>query len=118
MSLAALTAAGAFVDPAPIETTVTWKGETYRVWIVRQSAYDLTRAVRELKDAQGGEVDQDAMKAMMISVYLRFGDDLERMSLELAKRLDPELQTALEQCINEVPEVPKASRPKKKSGTS
>ena len=117
MSLSALTAAGAFVDPAPIETSVEWKGKTFRVWIVRQSAYDLTRAVRELKDAEGAEVDQDAMKALLISVYLRFGDDKERMSLELAKRLDPELQTALEQCINEVPEAPKASRPKKRSGT-
>ena len=118
MSLAALTAAGAFVDPAPIETTVTWKGETYRVWIHRQSAYDLSKTVRELKDSSDGALDQDAMKAMMISVYLRFGDDMEKMSLDLAKRLDPELQLALEQCINQVPEVPKASRPKKKSGAN
>ena len=118
MSIAALTAAGAFVDPAPIETIVKWKGEDYRVWVHRQSAYDLTKAVRGLKDSTGGELDQDALKAMMISVYLRFGDDMEKMSLDLAKRLDPELQLALEQCINQVPEVPKASRPKKRSGTS
>lgn len=118
MSLAALTAAGAFVDPAPIETEVTWKGQPYRVWVVRQSAYALRKAINDLKAEGEQKLDQVAINSLMISLYLRFGDSTEQMTFEQALSLDPELHTSLEQCLNKVPEAPKASRPKKRSGTS
>lgn len=119
MSLAALTAAGAFVDPAPEEATINWKGESYRVWIVRQSAYEMQRALRALKDSnQLPADDPDIVRYVLVHLNFRFGNDMEQMSLNDAIRLHPELLDALEQCFNRIPEVPKASRPKKKAGAN
>lgn len=119
MSLAALKAAGAFVDPSPEETVVSWKGETYRVWIVRQSAYEMQRAVRALKESnQLPENDPDIIRYILVHLNFRFGDDMEQMPLKDALRLSPELLDALEKCFDKVPEIPKASRPKKKAGAN
>lgn len=119
MSLAALTAAGAFVDSAPQETTVEWKGQTFRVWIVRQSAYEMQRALRALKEKDGVDfTDPDIARYALVHLNFRFGDDMEQMALSDALRLAPELLDALEKCFNAIPEVPKASRPKKKAGVN
>lgn len=120
MSLAALTAAGAFVDPAPITRTVTWKDVDYKVRVVRPSAYDLRKAILAHAEANKlTEVDNAMMGPLMLSVYLRFGEDgTERLTFEQAMSLDPSLYQELEKCLEDRPEPPKASRPKKKAGTS
>lgn len=119
MSLAAFAAAGAFVDPAPEEKTIDWKGQTFRVWIVRQSAYEMQRALRALKDSNQLTLeDPDIARYVLIHLNFRFGEDMEQMSLSDALRLSPDLLDALEKCFNSVPAAPKASRPKKKAGAN
>lgn len=119
MSLAALSAAGAFVDPAPIETTVDWKGETYKVWVVRQSAYEMQRALRAMRDnGQLSADDPDLVRYVLVHLNFRFGDEREQMPLEDALRLTPEFVDALEKSFAQIQEVPKVSRPKKKAGAN
>ena len=118
MSLAALKAAGVFADPAPKETTVESAGDTFRVWVVRQSAYEMQHALREIKDAGTDLTDPDIVRYALVHLRFRFGDDMEQMTLADAMRITPEFLDALEAAFREIEPLPKASRPKKRSGTS
>lgn len=118
MNLAALKAAGVFADPTPKETTIDWAGDTFRIWVVRQSAYDMQTAIRAIKDAGHDVTNPDLVRYALVHLRFRFGDDMEQMSLADALRITPEFLDTLEAAFQEIEPLPKASRPKKKAGTS
>ncbi|MEG1038875.1 MAG: hypothetical protein RSE94_03035 [Pseudomonas sp.] len=119
MDIAALRAAGAFVplNPEPKKVPVSWNGYNFDVWVIRLSSYDMKKAVEEAK-AKHGDLTPAQVEYLVVSLFVRMGDKQEPLEFEDAMRLDEGLMQSLRAAINHVEPDPKASRPKKKSGTS
>lgn len=102
MDLAALRAAGAFVDPAPIKESVTWNGHTFDVWVKRLSFADselMASSIMEGNQRRG---------ALILSQALLLGDKQEPIDYDDAVQLDPTLANELIEAINRVSTRPKA----------
>lgn len=103
MNLAELTAKGAFVEAAPVKTSVTWtrdnaEGEevsdTFDVWIRRRSFGTLERVAMLGEDR--------SKSAKMLSECVLLGDAQEAITYEQAYQLDPGLAFALVEAVREV----------------
>ena len=103
MNLAQLQAAGAFVEAAPVKTSVTWArpnaaGEeittTFDVWVRRRSFGTLERVAMLGEDR--------SKSAKMLSECILLGEEQEALSYEQASQLDPSLAFALVQAVKDV----------------
>lgn len=106
MRLADLRARGAFVDPAPVRHKITWRRldehgqsveDEFFVHVRRQSFALINRLAKSRDD------DDQTPSAMLIAESIRLGDDAtEKMSVDQAMALDPNLAAALMTAIVDV----------------
>lgn len=103
MNLAQLQAAGAFVEAAPVKTSVTWTrrnadGEevtdVFDVWVRRRSFGTLERVAMLGEDR--------SKSAKMLSECVLLGDQQEPLSYEQAYQLDPGLAFILIEAVKDV----------------
>lgn len=123
---------GGFVPPDPFKVPVTWKHkdelgaevtDTFEVFVVRKSAATINRAkdiARSIK--KGGDLDELDMEAVIVSSFIRLGEKADqRISYEMALRLDEDLQHELIRAVNSCFDGkadPKNSAPPMNSGAT
>lgn len=103
MNLAQLQAAGAFVEAAPVKTSVTWTrknaaGEEitdiFDVWVRRRSFGTFERVAMLSEDR--------SKSAKMLSECVLLGEAQEALSYEQAYQLDPSLAFVLIEAVKDV----------------
>ena len=97
MNIEQLRTAGAFVDSAPVKTSITWKEHQFDVHILRLSFGDMERI-----SASGNST------VNLIANAILLGEEKQPITPEDAARLDISLAAKLIEAVNEVNAAPKS----------